>query len=120
MGGGWSASGHRPLKQRLSSSSLLLLLWSRQPFDGCWASFWYDQVHLTTGFHSVKDGSSQARDARALRAFPQDLLPLLRTCLPFYEALRTHAIRPESASRCDQKGGRPGPCPTACLSRGRW
>lgn len=69
------------------------LLPVKQPFDGIWASFWYDQVHRTTGFDSTEDGPTIS-ETRGLRPFPPELLPLLRLCSPFYEALRAYAIKP--------------------------
>jgi hypothetical protein len=83
----------------LPSSHSLLLLPVKQPFDGIWASFWYDQVHRTTGFDSTEDGPTISQ-SRGLRPFPPDLLPLLRLCSPFYEALRAYAIKPHDRSGC--------------------
>ena len=53
--------------------------------DGIWAPFWYDNTHKSTGFGSLPP--------RGARRFPPDLFPLLRMCLPFYEALHAHAIK---------------------------
>jgi hypothetical protein len=51
--------------------------------DGIWAKYWYDSVHKSSGFikyQSKKDN------------FPEHLNPLLKECIPYYEALVAHSI----------------------------
>lgn len=49
-----------------------------RPEDGCWAPYWYSNVHRSTGF-----GSYKPKD----KPFPEHLKPLLKECMPFYEQL---------------------------------
>lgn len=56
-----------------------------KPEDGVWAPYWYANVHASTGF-----GSHRPRAG----PFPEPLEPLLDACLPLYERLLGHAIRP--------------------------
>ena len=59
--------------------------------DGVWAAYWYaDGVWKTTGFLS----SGHGKKDNTYRAFPPYLFPLLRMCLPFYQALLPHALSP--------------------------
>lgn len=53
--------------------------------DGCWAKHWYHNVHKSSQFgkYTPKDG-----------AFPKQLEPLLKECLPFYKELSSMAIQP--------------------------
>jgi hypothetical protein len=55
-----------------------------KPEDGCWAPYWYANVHTSTGF--VKP-STQTQN------LPKKLEPLLLECLPFYEYLASFAIK---------------------------
>lgn len=57
-----------------------------------WASYWYANVHKSTGFNSLED---KAR-LHTYRRFPPVIFRLLRHCQPFYDALAVHAIRPSS------------------------
>ncbi len=59
-----------------------------------WAGYWYSNVHASSGFNSIEDKGQ----LQAYRRFPPSLFPLLRACLPFYEALAAHAIRPSADS----------------------
>ena len=55
-----------------------------RPEDGCWARYWYDSVHRSTGFGKYRP---------KLTPFPDHLKPLLAECQPYYEQLATLAIR---------------------------
>lgn len=57
-----------------------------RPFDGCWAPWWYHNVHRSTGF-SLYQAKSEP--------FPDRLRPLLEECRPHYERLLAHALRPD-------------------------
>jgi len=51
--------------------------------DGVWASYWYDNVHRSTGFAPYRPKTTP---------FPEHLRPLLAECRPHYETLRALAI----------------------------
>lgn len=53
------------------------------PEDGVWASYWYQNVHASSGF--TKQKTSQ-------RALPDHCVSLYKEALPFYEALLANAI----------------------------
>ena len=54
-----------------------------RPEDGVWAPHWYHAVHKSTGFAPY----------RPKTGFPDQLMPLLERCEPWYEKLFAHAIR---------------------------
>lgn len=62
-----------------------MLSWRPQQLkeDGIWAKYWYDSVHKSSGF--MKYSSKH-------HAFPEHLNPLLKECIPYYEALIAHSI----------------------------
>ncbi len=49
-----------------------------RPEDGCWASYWYKNVHASTGFQPYCPKKTP---------FPEHLKPLLNECRPYYEKL---------------------------------
>lgn len=49
-----------------------------RPEDGCWAKYWYQNVHRSTGFQKY---------APKEEPFPDCLRPLLAECMPYYEKL---------------------------------
>jgi len=51
--------------------------------DGVWASYWYKNIHNSTGFMKYKAKETP---------FPEYLKPLLAECLPYYEQLSQLAI----------------------------
>ena len=51
--------------------------------DGCWAPYWYHNVHRSTGFGRYRPKTAP---------FPEPLKPLLAECQPYYEQLRELAI----------------------------
>lgn len=55
-----------------------------RPEDGCWAKYWYDSVHQSTGFQPYRPKT---------KPFPAHLEPLLAECQPYYEALAALAIQ---------------------------
>lgn len=57
-----------------------MLSWSAgaRPEDGSWAEYWYHNVHNSTGFLPYQPKK---------KVFPEDLKPLLKVCLPYYEEL---------------------------------
>lgn len=57
-----------------------------RPEDGCWAPYWYHNVHRSTGFGVYRP---------KIAPFPEPLKPLLADCLPYYERLREMAILAE-------------------------
>ncbi len=65
-----------------------MLTWPAGPIpeDGIWARYWYDQVHGSTGFNAWKPPKTSV---------PDKLQPLLETCLPFYNELKSLKIKPE-------------------------
>lgn len=62
-----------------------MLSWPEGPIkeDGCWAKYWYDNVHKSTGFLPYKPKSQR---------FPEELLPLLKDCEKYYSVLEKHAL----------------------------
>ena len=65
-----------------------MLSWPPGPraTDGIWARYWYDSVWLSTGF-----GPGREPTATEL---PAELRPLAAHCLPFYDELAEHRLRP--------------------------
>ena len=55
-----------------------------RPEDGCWARYWYANVHKSTGF---------AKQTTSSRPFPEDCMPLLEEAMPLYEQMFSHAIK---------------------------
>ena len=55
-----------------------------RPEDGCWAPYWYESVHKSTGF---------GRYVPKTNPFPASLEPLLEECKPYYEQLSALAIK---------------------------
>ncbi|MFP4342911.1 MAG: sulfotransferase family protein, partial [Cyclobacteriaceae bacterium] len=55
-----------------------------RPEDGAWATYWYANVHRSTGF--TKQPSST-------RPLPEHLVPLYEEARPYYEALYEEAIK---------------------------
>lgn len=88
--------------------SAAMLAWSEgpKPCDGMWAKHWYDSVHRTTGWLGK-------HSATAYRTLSTDLLPVLRAAEPFYNYLRTFAIRPKA-----EGGAEGGDAPTAVIDHG--
>jgi len=68
-----------------------MLTWKAgaRPEDGVWAPHWYHAVHKSTGFAPFVAKSE----------FPDHLLELLDTCMPFYEKLYEHALRADSSEK---------------------
>lgn len=56
------------------------------PEDGCWAKYWYKNVHRSTGFAAYKPKT---------KPFPERLKPLLAECQPYYEQLEKLALKGE-------------------------
>lgn len=54
-----------------------------RPEDGCWAPYWYANVHKSTGFGPWQPPA---------HTLPEHLVPLLEECLPFYERLSQRAL----------------------------
>lgn len=65
------------------------LAWKKgsKPYDGMWASYWYDTVHQSTGF-----SSDIGCNGKVMRPLNKEQLEIYRDALPFYEMLRRHAI----------------------------
>ena len=64
-----------------------MLTWNTgpRPEDGVWASYWYKNVHLSTGFQSPKMTQEE---------FPLHLTDLLEEVQPFFDKLNHFAIKP--------------------------
>ncbi len=54
------------------------------PEDGVWAKYWYENVHLSTGFKKQKT---------SLRVLPQKLVPLYEYLNPFYQKMYSFSIK---------------------------
>lgn len=52
--------------------------------DGVWATYWYDNVHRSTGFE---------KQSTSTRPLPANLLPLYEECKEYYEKLFVHSIK---------------------------
>lgn len=63
-----------------------MLSWEAGPLpeDGVWASYWYHNVHKSTGFQEYTEKPDP---------FPERLKPLLEECKPHYEYLLNFAIK---------------------------
>ncbi len=55
-----------------------------KPEDGVWAKYWYHSVHQSTGFRPYSPNTLP---------FPEELRPLLKECLPYYNKLHPHVIK---------------------------
>ena len=68
-----------------------MLAWPSGPKaeDGVWASHWYERVHATTGFAPPRTSPV---------GVPGRLDDLYEECLPYYERLHEHALRPLETS----------------------
>lgn len=62
-----------------------MLKWNAgaRPEDGCWAKYWYHNVHRSTHFSPYQPKADP---------FPERLLPLLEECQPIYKQLLKRAI----------------------------
>jgi hypothetical protein len=65
-----------------------MLSWRTGPRteDGIWAKYWYHSVHRSTGFQPYRPKTDP---------FPEQLKPLLHSCMPYYERLAELAITAE-------------------------
>ena len=65
-----------------------MLTWSEGgiPEDGVWATNWYTNVHKTKGFAIQKNKQVE---------LPEELLPLLKEALPYYETLKKDILKNE-------------------------
>ena len=57
-----------------------------RPSDGVWAPYWYENVWRSTGFGPYREAGPDDLPAR--------LEPLAAACMPYYEELAAHRIRP--------------------------
>ncbi|KAI1728009.1 branched-chain-amino-acid aminotransferase-like protein 1 [Ditylenchus destructor] len=55
-----------------------------RPEDGCWAKYWYKNVHNSTGF---------IKQTKEERVCPDYLKPLLEKCKPYYEKLYANSLK---------------------------
>ncbi|QSE98108.1 sulfotransferase-like domain-containing protein [Fulvivirga lutea] len=55
-----------------------------KPYDGVWAKFWYQNVHKSIGFTPYNEKNDP---------FPEQLIPLLEECRPYYEHLSKHSFK---------------------------
>ncbi len=62
-----------------------MLSWEKggRPEDGCWAPYWYKNVHNSTGFMPYKPKSAP---------FPEELNDLLEACMIHYQVLEKQAL----------------------------
>jgi hypothetical protein len=56
-----------------------------QDSDGVWAKYWYESVWSSTGFAPYVSNDER---------LPVHLEPLLDRCLPYYDSLATHRLKP--------------------------
>lgn len=63
-----------------------MLQWEKgaRPEDGCWAKYWYDNVHQSTGFQPYQEKDIQLFG---------NLAALATECQPYYAYLFQHAIK---------------------------
>ncbi|KAI1712280.1 branched-chain-amino-acid aminotransferase-like protein 1 [Ditylenchus destructor] len=63
-----------------------MLTWKAgaRPEDGCWAKYWYNNVHNSTGW---------TKQRKEERKCPENLKPLLEECRPYYEKLYAHSLK---------------------------
>jgi len=69
-----------------------MLSWPAGPraTDGVWAPYWYDSVHVSTGFAPYRPPAGP---------FPARLEPLAERCQPYYEQLYRHRITSQEGPR---------------------
>ena len=62
-----------------------MLSWEAGPIkeDGCWAPYWYQNVHKSTGFIAYTPKT---------KAFPPHLRGLLEECIPIYQEITKRAL----------------------------
>ncbi len=62
-----------------------MLSWPKGPkvYDGCWAPYWYKNVHQSTGFQPYEEMSLNV---------PAHLNDLLQEAIPYYEQLKLHSL----------------------------
>ncbi len=69
-----------------------MLNWKKEPIpeDGCWAKYWYKNVHNSSGFTKQKTSE---------RPFPTHCTPLLEEAMPYYKKLKSFASPLEGSQR---------------------
>jgi len=62
-----------------------MLKWKagERPEDGCWAKYWYNNVHQSTGFKSYEEKEI---------VLPERLLPVFEESMKYYKILLNKAI----------------------------
>lgn len=68
-----------------------MLSWpvGRRDTDGVWAKYWYANVEKSTSFQRPTPSNSD-------ETFPAHLESLLQECVPYYESLSQHRLRPDA------------------------
>jgi len=72
-----------------------MLRWEAGPrpeIDGCWAPWWYKTTHQSTRFEPPR------RDKPPSPPLSAELRALVDECAPYYQFLRSHALKPEAVT----------------------
>lgn len=63
---------------------------ARPEIDGCWAPWWYKTTHESTRFEPPR------RDKPPSPPLSAELSALVDECMPYYQFLRSHALKPQA------------------------
>lgn len=72
----------------------------RPEIDGCWAPWWYKTTHESTCFAPPR------QDKPPPPPLSEDLQALVDECMPYYQFLKSHAMKPEVIERRGEDDGR--------------
>ena len=80
-----------------------MLKWKAGPrpeIDGCWAPWWYKTTHESTCFAPPR------QDKPPPPPLSEDLQALVDECMPYYQFLKSHAMKPDVIERRGEDDGR--------------
>ena len=78
-----------------------MLKWKAGPrpeIDGCWAPWWYKTTHESTCFAPPR------QDKPLPPPLSEDLQALVDECMPYYQFLKSHAMKPDVIERREDDG----------------
>ena len=80
-----------------------MLKWKAGPrpeIDGCWAPWWYKTTHESTCFAPPRENKPPPPP------LSEDLQALVDECMPYYQFLKSHAMKPDVIERRGEDDGR--------------
>jgi branched-chain amino acid aminotransferase len=80
-----------------------MLKWKAGPrpeIDGCWAPWWYKTTHESTCFAPPR------QEKPPPPPLSEDLQALVDECMPYYQFLKSHAMKPDVIERRGEDDGR--------------